>query len=190
MSIALAAAPAAAQPGANWTESGYVTIQVKVGGDGGVLQGREASGVLESDLIHKILIGLWRTVSNSQSGSLLIANTGAQDFPRDLGEIDLEFGQLELISVFARSNTQMRIGTILDNDTRDPTAGTLVVRLSDLGFLPVLLTNGTVTCEVSRMSVTAQGGRPCSAVAQVALGHPSMTRTLSVLPWSRSTAPR
>ncbi len=159
VSIALAAAPAAAQPGANWTESGYVTIQVKVGGDGGVLQGREASGVLESDLIDEILIGLVRTVSNSQSGSLLIANIGAQGLPRDLGEIDLEFGQLELISAFARSNIQMRIGTTLDSDTRDPTEGALVVRLSDLGSLPVLLTNGTVTCEASRMQVTAQAGQ-------------------------------
>ena len=157
-SIALAP-DAAAQPGANWTESGYVTIQVKVGGDGGALQGREASGVLESDLIDEILIGLVRTVSNSQSGSLLIANIGAQGLPRDLGEIDLEFGQLELISAFARSNIQMRIGTTLDSDTRDPTEGALVVRLSDLGSLPVLLRNGTVTCEASRMFVTARGGR-------------------------------
>ncbi len=159
LSIALAAAPAAAQPGANWTESGYVNILVKVGGEGGPLQGREASGVLESDLIDKILIGLRGTVSNAQSGSLLIANTGTQAFPRDLGEIDLEFGQLEINSAFARSNIQMSIGTTLDDDARDPTAGTLVVRLSDLGFLRVGLANGTVTCEASRMQVTASGGR-------------------------------
>ncbi len=159
VSVAIYAAPAAAQPGANWTESGYVNILVKVGGDGGPLQGREASGVLESDLIDEILIGLRGTVSNAQSGSLLIANTGTQAFPRDLGEIDLEFGQLEMISVFAFANTQMRIGMTLDSDTRDPTEGVLVVRLSDLGSLPVLLTNGTVTCEASRMNVNAAGGR-------------------------------
>ena len=130
VSIALAAAPAAAQPGANWTESGYVTI-----------------------LVHnEIVIGLTRTVSNSQPGSLLISNVGAQDFPRDLGEIDLDFGQLEVTSAFADSLTSMSVGTTSDTETRDPSVGTLVVRLSDFR-VPVVLNNGTVTCEVSTMSL-------------------------------------
>ena len=117
VSIALAAAPAAAQPGANWTESGYVDILVR---NGGVLQGREASGVLDNDIIEAILIGLRRTVANSQSGSLLLANVGTQAFPRDLGEIDLDVGQLEVVSVFADSLTSMSVGSTSDTKRAIP----------------------------------------------------------------------
>lgn len=156
VSIALAAAPATAQPVGNWSESGYVTIQVR---NEGVLQGREASGILENDIIDEVLIGLTRTVSNSQSGSLEISGAGEQASPRDLGEILVDFGELMVNSVVVESISQVRVGTNADTDTRDPSAGTLVVRFSQFA-IPVLLRNGNVTCEsTTGMSVSAQGGR-------------------------------
>ncbi len=155
VSIALAAAPAAAQPGATWTESGFVTILVR---NGGVLQGREASGVLENDVIEEIVIGRRGTAASRLPGSLSINGIGTQDFPRDLGEIDLYVGELEVTSVFADSLTSMSVGSISDTEQWDPSVGALVVRLSQF-LVPVNLRHGTVTCEQSTMDVLASGGR-------------------------------
>jgi hypothetical protein len=156
VSIAIAAAPAAAQPVGDWSESGYVNIRVR---NEGVLQPREASGILENDMIDEILIGLTRTVSNSQSGSLEISGAGEQASPRDLGEILIDFGQLVVNAAVVDSISQVRVGTTSDTETRDPSAGTLTVRFSQFA-IKVLLRNGIVTCEnTTGMFVSAQGGR-------------------------------
>jgi hypothetical protein len=74
--LLLAAAPALAQPGASWTETGIVDIFVYPGGSA-VRVGREAANVLESDAIDEIQIGdSWATRSRARSRS------GASAAPR------------------------------------------------------------------------------------------------------------
>ena len=119
---------AAAQPGASWTETGFVEILVRIGG---VLAGRQGTQVLESDVIESIDVGDTGVVGNQDSGTLYIEGIGIPDVPRDLGEVFVLVGQLEVNNVIADA-AFIRIGSTIDTANTDPSDGTMVVRLSDV----------------------------------------------------------
>lgn len=150
--LALAALPAAAQPGASWTETGDVTILVYAPG-GGVRFGREAADVLDSDIIDEITVGKSGTVATQKTGTLTIEGVGTVEAARDLGDVFVLVGLLELNDVFV-DGRWIRIGSTIDTALTDPSTGTLSVTLSEVSS-DVTVRRGTLTCQASLMgSVT------------------------------------
>jgi hypothetical protein len=145
--LASAAVPATAQPGASWTETGVVDILVR---DEGVLTGRQASEVLETDVIDSIEIGDTGIVGDQDPGTLYIEGIGTPAVPRDLGEVSVLVGQLEVNNVIVDAGF-IRVGSTIDGQFSDPSEGTMVVRLSDVRE-QVVVRKGLLTCQASSMS--------------------------------------
>jgi hypothetical protein len=143
----LFAAPAAAQPGASWTESGDVSIQMI--GPGPTFYGRDAEDVLESDVVHEITVGDSGLIEDQQSGTLRIEGVGDQVTPRHLGDVFVLVGTLELSDVFVDADF-MRIGVSVESQFTDLSEGTLSVLLSELSN-EVTIRNGFFGCQASRI---------------------------------------
>ena len=119
---------AAAQPGA-WTESGDVQILVYANG-GGSRFGREADEVLETDLIDEILIGDSGLIGNQHPGTLSIAGVGSAETSRELGDVEIDVGLLEINGSFV--DADIGIGVTTFGPFHEPSAGSMTFTLSQM----------------------------------------------------------
>ena len=147
--LPLAALPALAQPGASWTETGDVSIRVFAVDAGGAVSGRDAANVLESDVIDEITVGEGGLLADQDSGTLAIAGIGTATVPRDLGDVFVLVGDLDLNDVFVDGNF-IRIGSSNQTQFTDPSVGTMSVMLSEVAST-VTVRNGSLGCQASSM---------------------------------------
>jgi hypothetical protein len=148
LALSLATAPASAQPDASWTESGDVTITYRLV-EGGTIYGKEAHEIIETDIIDEITVGESGLIGNQQTGTLRIEGIGDAVTPRDLGDVFVLVGSLELNDAVADSNF-IRVGVNVQSQFTDLSEGTLTVLLSDLSN-DVTIRNGLLSCSASRI---------------------------------------
>jgi hypothetical protein len=96
--VALAVAPASAQPDAVWSASGEVEMRYREGGSGAI-SGRTTAEIpetVETDVILGLEIGGLSGPSDDDPGTLSISHIGDDETPRDLGDVDVNVGMLTL----------------------------------------------------------------------------------------------
>jgi len=148
--LLLAAAPALAQPGASWTESGIVDILVYPVDGGGGRVNRDAASVLESDTIDEIQIGDSGLVGNQIPGTLAIEGVGSVETPRHLGDVTVSVGDLDLNGAIVDAGA-IRIGVDTSSAQHDPSPGSMSILLSDVRN-DVTVRNGTLGCQASSLA--------------------------------------
>jgi hypothetical protein len=185
--IALALAePAESQPGA-WSESGYVHILVYPNG-GGSRGGREASEVLETDLIDEILIGNNGLVGNQVPGSLSISGVGSAETPRTLGDVEVDVGDLTINGSIV--DGEISLGVTTFSQFHDPSAGNLAITLSEMAG-ELVVGNGTLGasfCTLANVTVRDLGHAfidncvvdhiGCTGGAELEITHSNVTAGL------------
>jgi hypothetical protein len=147
--LLFAAAPALAQPGASWTETGFVDILVYPQGSA-VRVGRDAAGVLETDTIDEIQIGGSGLVGNQIPGTLAIEGVGSVETPRHLGDVTVSVGDLGLNGAVVDAGA-IRIGVDTSSAQHDPSPGSMSILLSEVRN-DVTVRNGTLGCQTSSLA--------------------------------------
>ena len=135
---------------ANWSESGTVDIRVIELGGPSTPVGKDASNVLDTDTVDSIDVGKSGLLASQQTGTLTISGAGEVGSPRDLGDVEVKVGLLELNDAIVGSNF-LRVGIVISSQFTDPSQGTLSVLLSDVSN-NVTIRNGFLTCQASRMA--------------------------------------
>ena len=146
----LAVALAADTRAASWSESGNVDIRVIEAGGPSTPVGKDASNVLDTDTVDSIDVGKSGLLASQQTGTLTISGAGEVGSPRDLGDVEVKVGLLELNDAIVGSKF-LRVGIVISSQFTDPSQGTLSVTLSDVSNA-VTIRNGFLTCQASRMA--------------------------------------
>ncbi|RIK99320.1 MAG: hypothetical protein DCC71_20495 [Proteobacteria bacterium] len=152
--LALAAWPAQAQLGGSLSASGDVSVLYRLPGSGTVYGANAATiGSLPFDaIVASIEIGDSGLIANQDTGSLSIAGVGDAQTPRDLGDVDVKVGDLDVNGSFLTG--RITLGVAVQSQFTDPSAGNLSVLLSDIDDIVVL--NGLLTAQVSSIAATVR----------------------------------
>lgn len=147
--LALAALPAEAQPGANWSASGLVSMQYRTE-LGGTVFGRNAETIhetLETDIIAGIDIG--SPFGGDTPGTLSISDLGDSEAPRDLGDVEVDVGTLSLTSSFVDGRIRL---------TRPEASMTMLLTEMAATSDIVVLDGATLTAQASTIYPNAREG--------------------------------
>jgi hypothetical protein len=188
LAIPLALAPhAAAQPGAFFTESGYVQIWVYANGSGGRF-GRDAEDIVETDVIDEILIGNNGLVDNQTPGSMTIAGAGTQETSRAIGDVEIDVGDLTINGSYVTGDIDLGVTTY--SQFHDPSPGNLTFTLSEI-VGDVHVGNGTLGasfCMLDDITVREDGHAiidnctvdhvSATAGAEIDITHSNVTASL------------
>lgn len=147
--LALAGPPGVARSQPVWTESGDVRILVRTA-QGSVFD-RPAESLLASDTILSIEIGDPGPLGERESGSLFVSGEGEAGAPRDLDDVEVRVGDLELVESFVDGIIDVGPGL------PDQGTGTLAVNTFSEVDARVSVIYGTLLCQTSRMANVSLG---------------------------------
>ena len=147
--LGLVASPAEAQPGGSWAASGDVRMRYRTG-DGAPLLTRTAATVpetLESDLIVDLKVGGTSSLADEDPGTMSLSSVGSSGALRELGDVEVKVGTLELNDSFVTALQGGSVGPL----------GALATLLSEFTS-PGISVDGSLTAQASTLGANIRTG--------------------------------